>query len=266
MGGLYPTVRCERLRTKGRKILSARWMALGAAWPLTADDIRNLTGFYPNDCGIYQQAFVHKSAVRLTGIESNERLEFLGDAVLSLAVNDYLFHKHMDEREGFMTRLKTKLVSGTCLAGLAEKIGLSRHIAMNKKALNENWCCNKKMRENVLEALIAAIYKDKGFSHAKHFVIDLISRHIDHDSLALHTNAKDQLMFYTQQHKIDLPDYQEIPVPADTLVKFAIQTFVEGVSVGLGCGQTKREAEMVSARCALETLGVPTVQPREYVI
>lgn len=240
--------------------------AVGVEWPLSPEDIKTLTGFYPGNCAVYQQAFVHKSAVRLTGMESNERLEFLGDAVLSLAVNDYLYHRHPDEREGFMTRLKTKLVSGACLAGLAEKIGLSKHIAMNKKALHENWCCNKKMRENVLEALIAAIYLDKGFTHAKHFVVDLISRHIDHDILALHTNAKDQLMFYTQQHKTELPEYREVPVTADALVKFVIQTFVDGMSVGLGCGQTKREAEMVSARCALETLGVPTAEPKEYVI
>lgn len=235
-------------------------------WPPSRADIEQLLGWPIKNPALYQQAFVHRSAVKVTGTESNERLEFLGDAVISLTVNEYLYHKYPREREGFMTRLKTKLVSGACLASLAAKMGLAKHIVMNKKALDEGWCCNPNIMEDCLEALTGAVYLDLGFSAAKVFVTELLSDHIDFGSLALSTNGKDQLMFYTQQQKVDLPEYRLLPVPPDGLVKFAVQTFVDGQSVAVGTGQTKKEAEMSSARCALETLGVPHEEPREYVI
>ena len=237
-----------------------------ACWPVTVEDIQRITGVIPRSCDIYNQAFVHRSAVRLTGLESNERLEFLGDSVISLAVNDYLYCRYENEREGTMTRLKTRLVSGACLAGLAEKLELNKHIVMNKKALDEGWCCNPKIMEDCLEALTGAIYLDSGFERAKAFVLRLLEDHIDFENLSLNTNGKDQLMFWTQQHKIDLPEYRMIPVPPNSQIKFAIQTFVDGVSLGLATGNTKRAAEMMSARCALETLGVPMDEVKEYVI
>ena len=73
-------------------------------------------------------------------------------------------------------------------------------------------------------------------------------------------------MFHTQQKKLDLPEYRMVPLPPNSQVKFAIQTFVDGVSLGLATGQTKKAAEMMSARCALETLGVPLEEAKEYII
>ena len=237
-----------------------------ACWPLTVDDITRITGTMPRSCELYQQAFVHRSAVKLTGMDSNERLEFLGDAVISLAVNEYLYMKYPSEREGFCTMLKTKLVSGACLAGLAEKLDLARHIVMNKKALDEGWTRNPNIMEDCLEALTGALYLDQGFLAARAFVLHLLENHINYDNLALYTNSKDALMFHTQQQKVDLPEYRMIPVPADSAVKFAIQIFVDGMSVGLGTGSTKREAQMVAARSALETLYIPHAEFQEYVV
>lgn len=237
-----------------------------AHWPLTAEDIEVLVGWPVRNPQVYQQAFVHRSAVRLTGMDSNERLEFLGDAVISLVVSEYLYQKYPAEREGFMTRLKTKLVSGVCLASLAAKLGLAKHIVMNKKALDVGWCSNPNIMEDCLEALTGAVYVDLGLSYAKQFFTDLMLTHVDFDSLALLTNGKDQLMFYTQQQKVELPEYRLVPVAADSAVKFAVQAFVDGTSLGLGTGQTKKEAEMEAARCALRTLGVPHEEPRAYVV
>ena len=235
-------------------------------WPVTAADLQAMLGFPVHRPHLYQQAFVHKSASRITGMDSYERLEFLGDSVISLAVNDYLYHRYPDQREGFMTRLKTKLVSGACLAELAAKLGLDRHIMMNKKALDENWSSNPNVMEDCLEALVGALYLDMGLATAKVFILELIRRHIDHDSLQLMTNAKDALMGYCQQQKIDLPEYCMVDVGPGCAIKFAIQTFVDGVSLAIGTGQTKKDAEQMSAQTALETLGVPHNEPRAYVI
>lgn len=236
-----------------------------SAWPPSDVDLQAIFGFPVTRPHTYQQAFVHKSAVKAVGMDSYERLEMLGDAVISLAVNEYLYHRYPQEREGFMTRLKTKLVSGACLAQLACKIQLNRYIVMNKKALDEGWSSNPKIMEDCLEALVGALYLDMGLEAARKFIVTLVLRHIDHDSLALMTNAKDALMGYCQQQKIDLPEYCMLETPANGLVKFAIQTFVDGVSMGIGTGQTKKDAEQASAQVALENLGVPHQQPKAYV-
>lgn len=237
---------------------------MSECWPPTPTQIYNITNQPVTCVHLYQQAFVHRSAVKSTGLESNERLEFLGDAVISLAVNHSLFDQFPCQREGHLTRLKTKLVSGTCLAGLADRLGLHRYITMNKKALEEGWSHNSKIMEDCLEALTGALYIDQGFLAAKAFILNLLATHIDYHNLAIETNGKDMLMFYTQQNKIDLPEYRLIPVNPDSKIKFAVQTFVGGQSVGIGTGLSKKEAEMVSARVALETLGVPQEQPRSY--
>lgn len=235
---------------------------------MDGSDISAITWLPARNSSLYQQAFVHRSAVRLTGVDSNERLEFLGDSVIGLAVAEFLYFKYPGEREGFLTRLKTKLVSGACLSDLADKLGLAKHIVMNKKALDENWCANPNIMEDCLEALTGALYLDLGFQAAKGFIHRLLREHIHYDNLELNTNGKDQLMFYTQQHKIELPEYRTVEVPEKqrATIKFAVQTFVEGVSWGLGTGSTKKEAEMVSARCALENLGVPHQEPKAYVV
>lgn len=238
----------------------------GLQWPVPGWKLQEIFGFPVHDRPEYQQAFVHKSAARSLGMDSYERLEFLGDAVVGLTVSEYLFLKYQDEREGFMTRLKTKLVSGVCLAELAGKLNLNNHIVMNRKALDERKSSNPKLMEDCLEALIGALFLDLGLGAVRHFLLSLINTHVDHGNLQLMTNAKDALMGYCQQQKVDLPEYAMLPVNADSAVKFAIQTFVDGVSVGIGTGQTKKDAEQMSAQTALETLGVPHEQPRSYII
>ncbi|RYF11898.1 MAG: ribonuclease III [Deltaproteobacteria bacterium] len=238
-------------------------------WPVSGADLSAILGLDVVRPGVYQQAFVHKSGVKIAGMDSYERLEFLGDSVLSLAVNEYLFTRYPDEREGFMTRLKTKLVSGACLAELAAKRRLDRHIVMNKKAIEEGWSSNPKIMEDCLEALIGCLYLDMGLEAARHFIITLIATHIDHDNLRRESNAKDALMGYCQQQKVDLPTYAMLPLPEKahpSSAKFTIQTVVDGEPMGLGTGQTKKDAEQLSAQVALENLGVPFQHPRAFVV
>lgn len=238
-------------------------------WPVSAGDLATILGTPVHNPSRYQQAFVHKSGVKTAGMDSYERLEFLGDSVLSLAVNEYLFTRYPDEREGFMTRLKTKLVSGVCLAELATKLSLDRHIVMNRKAIEEGWSSNPKIMEDCLEALIGCLYLDQGLPAARLFIINLITAHIDHDSLKRETNAKDALMGYCQQQKIALPEYRMLALSANahtSSAKFTIQTFVDSVPMGLGTGPTKKDAEQLSAQVALENLGVPFQQPKAFVV
>ena len=237
-----------------------------ADWPLSSSQLTAIFGFPVSASDVFQQAFVHKSAVKLTGTDSYERLEFLGDSVIGLAVNDYLYHLYPNQREGHLTRCKTKLVSGVCLAELACKMHLDRHIVMNRKALDEGWCSNPKIMEDCLEALVGALYLEMGLPPAKTFIISLLTKYINHHNLQLMTNAKDALMGYCQQQKIDLPDYVMVDVPANCQTKFCIQTYVDGVSLGLATGSTKKDAEQLSAQTALETLGVPHQEPKAYVM
>ena len=140
---------------------------------VTRDEIQEILGMRVKNVSYYQRALVHKSihkaVKRYTGdlqeylIQHNERMEFLGDSVLSLIVANYLFHKYPDQDEGFLTRIKTKLVNGTQLAKLAKKINLGKHILMSNHVENIKGRDSQKILEDTFEAFLAAIFKDLGF-------------------------------------------------------------------------------------------------------
>ena len=166
------------------------------------DYIHNIFGFYPKNIALYRVAFTPKSmAAETVGNYhvSNERMEYLGDAVLSTVVADYLFHTYPTQPEGFLTEMRSRIVSRVSLNKLSEKLGFADYI-YHTPDVGSN---ARSMGGNAFEALMGAIYLDRGFDFAKHIIIDHIIRiHIDLEQLqTTDINFKSKLLEWSQKHK-----------------------------------------------------------------
>ena len=225
--------------------------------PATREEIEGLLGMRVRDIAHYQQALLHKSAVKIyNASQSYERLEFIGDSVLNLIVAKELFDKYPAEDEGFMTKLRTRIVSGKCLSQIAGKMGIQNHIRMNEKAMRQKWNENKRILEDAFEALIGAIYLDMGMYHAKTFVLHQLQEHVNEDDVMVDTNYKDMLMRYTQTNGAQLPVYQlhEEDGPNHNKV-FVMNVYIDGNLLGEGRANNKKQAEQNAAMKALQCLG-----------
>lgn len=220
------------------------------------EEIECLLGMRVRTLMYYQEALLHKSAVKLyNAIRSNERLEFIGDSVLNLVIAKYLFYMYPNENEGFMTKLRTRIVSGKCLSKIALKMNLHQYIRMNEKALRQNWNKNPRILEDTLESLIGGIYLDLGMYYAQEFIIHQIKTHVNFDELMIDTNYKDILMRYTQNKSIDLPLYELKKEDGPNHDKsFVIRVIVNNQCVGEGTAKNKKQAEQYAAYHALKKL------------
>ena len=171
-----------------------------------SDYIHNIFGFRPKNIALYRLAFTHKSKSDESVGDyhlSNERLEYLGDAVLELVVGDFLFRTYPTQPEGFLTEMRSRLVSRVSLNKLAQKLGFDEYIRYK----HENTTASnsfKSLGGNVFEALIGAVYLDRGFQFSQHVIIDRIVRiHIDLEQLQQEdVNFKSKLLEWTQKrHK-----------------------------------------------------------------
>lgn len=168
--------------------------------------IKNIFGFRPGNIFLYKQAMRHKSIARTikTGVkDSNERLEFLGDAVLSSIVADYLFKKYPFKEEGFLTETRSKIVSRASLNKLGFKIGLAEHLETSPDLMRH---ASSMLMGDALEALIGAIYIDKGFDFTNRTVIRyLFDIYMDiADVIETEVNFKSRAYEWAQHHKKDL--------------------------------------------------------------
>lgn len=195
---------------------------------ISRDEIQTiLGGMKPRHLENYRRALVHKSLnkyIKYTldqGLPvcsylvegkdpaSNERLEFLGDAVFNLIVGGYLFEKYPDKDEGFLTRLRTKIVRDTHCVKFSKLIGIGPFVLAGSIVKRDQFGnVNDKLLEDAFEAFLGAIYLDLGFTFSKAFVIKLIEKHVDLNLLHQDDNYKDILMRYTQTKGIELPEYK----------------------------------------------------------
>lgn len=230
-----------------------------------------LGGIRPKKLENYRRALVHKSLNKyikytldqglpvcsylVEGKEpsSNERLEFLGDAVFNLIVGAYLFEKYPTKDEGFLTRLRTKIVRDTHCVKFSKLIGIGPFVlagAIVKRDQVGN--VNDKLLEDAFEAFLGAIYLDLGFLFAKAFVIKLIDKHVDLNLLHQDDNYKDIIMRLTQTKGIDLPEYkvlsQEGP-PHKRIFTIQIELKIDNQihKMGKGTGSNKKDAEQEAA-------------------
>ena len=241
----------------------------------------------------YQRSFIHKSYIKKENKDdveleekpddcldlqerSNERLEYLGDAILSATVASYLYERFPDEEEGFMTRIRTKLVNGEMLGSLADKMNLNEFLVISRHV--EEKCNGRnsvKILEDIFESFIGAIYLDfneeemehprlefysgLGFQICQVFIINIIEKFVDFSDLILNDyNYKDQLMRYFQQKFKHTPKYKEVLVegpPNNRSFTMCVMKN-DNTVIAYGKEKSKKKAEQLASKNALIEMGV----------
>jgi ribonuclease-3 len=229
---------------------------------MTRDDVEELTGLRPINLEHYYQAFVHKSIQKHTKNsedamnytkQSYERYEYLGDSVLNLIVAHYLFNKYNDKNEGYLTRLRTKLVNGKTLAKLAKSINLGKYLLLSSNVEKIDGRRNDRILEDIFEALICAIYLDLGFTKANKFVITLIEKEINFDLLETDDNYKDILLRFCQNKMNNVPTYKTTNVSGPPHNReFEVTCYIQDMEYKKGVGKCKKQAEQIAAEQTLK--------------
>jgi len=213
--------------------------------------IKNLIGCYPHNISIYIQALRHKSVAveKHNGIRvSNERLEYLGDAVLDLVVADFMFHKYPYKDEGFLTLMRSKIVSRASLNKLAQKIGLDKYIELDKDSSNVYRSANG----DAFEAFLGALYIDLGYKKTKKIIINRILKcHIDIEELEnKEFNFKSKLLEWSQKSHKNI-EYKCVGTSGNGYLKhYLVNVIIDDKIVGSGKGHTIKEAEQIAAENA----------------
>lgn len=208
---------------------------------------------------IFIRALRHRSKLaddNFSSDDSYERLEFLGDAVLDLIVTEIIFDLFPHKNEGFLTKLRAKLVKGDALAMYARNLGLHNYMLLGKRVRGQGIEQSKSVLADVFEALIGALYLDAGYEPTSRFTKHVIERFIDIDTVINSLdNYKSLLLEYAQAKQIAIPTYQVISESGPGHDKtFEIEVSVDNKPVARGSGKSKKEAEQLAAHSALEIL------------
>lgn len=220
--------------------------------------IYNILGYYPHNLDLYREALAHKSR-QYRGQRghdnpvNNERLEFLGDAILEATVSDVVYHHFPNKREGFLTNTRSKLVQRETLGKLAERMGITELINASAHSSSHN----SYLGGNAFEALVGALYLDHGYKAVQHFVetkmMDSRTLNLD-DTAKKETNFKSKLLEWTQKNKLQC-EFQIVKETSDSNgPTFETRVIIEGVEAGTGKGFSKKQAEQETARQALSRL------------
>lgn len=206
----------------------------------------------PGNLALYKLALQHGSVKE--GADSNERLEFLGDAVLSLIIAEYLFKKYPRKEEGFLTEIRARIVNRASLGSLAKQMGIDALLNYKKNAMPKSGL--KFIYGNALEALVGAVYLDKGYESCRKFVLHrLLHRYIDLAALIQNdTNYKSQLVTWAsrKRQKVHFEIIAEKRVQGCR--EFTAQVTIEEKIAGQGQGSNKKQAEQQAAQAALAFL------------
>lgn len=222
--------------------------------------ISQIIGARPSNLGLYQLALRHTSASKETAIEgfreSNERLEYLGDAVLGMVIAEFLFKKYPYKDEGFLTEIRSRIVNRETLNGIARKIGLDGLIEYDGSR-TRSMPARTSMYGDALEALVGAVYLDKGFRFSRRFILKDLLSHYDID-LIVQTNGnfKSRLIEWAQREGKEIR-FDIISEQGNS----HFREFIAQVSVGddpfaTGSGYSKKKAEQAAAEKAFELLAI----------
>ncbi len=215
-----------------------------------ASFVRAVTGMIPLNLALYKVALQHSSIEE--GPTSNERLEFLGDAILSAVVADYLFKKYPLKEEGFLTDIRSRLVNRDSLNVLARKIHLDKLLHYDTNLIKRSG--QKFIYGNALEALIGAVYLDHGYDRCQKFVIErLIVNYINLKELIEHdTNFKSKIIQWAHKHHLQVIFRILEEKQHEYYKEFTAQVLINEKVMGEGTGRTKKCAEQMAAQKALE--------------
>ncbi|MDX2189251.1 MAG: ribonuclease III [Bacteroidota bacterium] len=221
--------------------------------------IYHLTGKEPANLDLYFLALRHSSSNKDKSeyIEkSNERLEYLGDAILGAIVAEYLFKKYPFKDEGFLTEIRSRIVNGESLGTLAKKIGLNKFIVHNSYSLGKH--SNKSMHGDALEALVGAIYLDRGFKFCRKFVLQkLLDTILDIEEIvSTDNNYKSKLIIWGQNNfkKVRFEIIQE--KDHKHYKEFEAKVYIDDEPRSVGNGSSKKKAEQDAARRECEVIGI----------
>lgn len=218
---------------------------------MTLDEIKN--SFKNKD--LFDLALTHRSWVNEhKGVRtSNERLEFLGDAILEYAVSKVLYSKFEDKEEGYLTALRANIVNTVSLAKTATKIKLGEIVYLSKGEEEGGGRTNQSLLADTFEAMIGAIFIDRGTSEAEKFILELLLTDVEKRAEEPLKDPKSQLQEYVQAQGLQAPMYKVIEASGpDHDKKFVLEVIVNDESWGKGTGKSKSTAEQEAARQALE--------------
>ncbi len=216
-----------------------------------------ILGFYPHNIELYRIALAHKSSHYVSSEKgrplNNERLEFLGDAILEAVTSDIIFHRYERKREGFLTTTRSKLVQRDTLNRLARETGLDALLKKNTTGRTHN----NYLGGNAFEALVGAVYLDRGYRHCHWFVSNrIIGKLVDLDDMARkEVNFKSKLLEWSQKNRIQLEfKLDESIDTSGNSPEFHSYAILEGITAGEGKGFSKKESHQQAAKEALVKL------------
>ncbi|GAB4320989.1 MAG: ribonuclease III [Bacteroidales bacterium] len=217
--------------------------------------VKNIFGFYPSNIHLYQQALRHKSvSIRLDNGQkiSNERLEYLGDAVLSAVVADYLFRKYPFKDEGFLTEMRARIVSRVQLNKLSRKLGLTSLIEADPQANHRS----RSLSGNALEAFVGAIYLDKGYRFTRKILVRrILDIHFDMEQLqSNNTNFKSQIIEWSQRVKIPVEFRMVEEMGSGFGKQYKVHLMIRDEVYGEGIDYSIKGAEQIAAGKAMARL------------
>ena len=211
-------------------------------------------GFYPHNISYYEQALLHKSSSVKSGkgrLINNERLEFLGDAILDAVVGDIVYRRFEGKREGFLTNTRSKIVQRETLNRVAVQIGLDKLIKFSTRQSSHN----SYMTGNAFEALVGAIYLDRGYDACMYFMEHrIIGPYLDLEKISRkEVNFKSKLIEWSQKNKVQI-DFELLSQAVDEFNSptFESVVLIEGIQAGKGVGYSKKESQQVAAHEAMD--------------
>lgn len=212
-----------------------------------------------NDINLLKKACTHRSYLnenRGVGLEHNERLEFLGDAVLELVVTSFLFRKYPDKNEGEMTSFRSALVNTHSLSKVALHIGVDEYLLLSKGETKDTGRARSIIHADTIEAIIGAVYLDKGYDAVANFISSELLEVIDIDEIVENKtwlDAKSRFQEKAQEITGFTPMYKTLKeIGPDHNKSFTLGVFLGDVQIALGTGLSKQEAEQKAAEKALE--------------
>lgn len=215
-------------------------------------------GFYPRKLAPYNEALKHKSCARFENGENrfrnNERLEYLGDAVLGAVVSDILYEHYGGKQEGFLTTLRSKLVRRDTLNKLAVQMGLHKFV---KHVGPRTSAHNSYMNGNAFEAFIGAIYLDRGYSYCMKFMQEQVFKHyINIEKVAAtEENFKSRLIEWCQKYQTEFAfNTEALPEEVNNTPKFRTIVTIEDIVCGEGTGYSKKESQQRAAKTAINQI------------
>ncbi|MBI3511065.1 MAG: ribonuclease III [Bacteroidetes bacterium] len=246
-------------------MFSFRYLFAPAGEKAFRKTLKNLLGFFPGNISLYRKAFTHSSAANQNKTkpgthkqnvttESYERLEFLGDAILSAAIADYLYMKFPYKDEGFLTKMRSRIVSRQQLGKLALKFGIEKFIEAESGLAGKSNSING----DVFEALIGAMYLDKGYDFTQRFIrVNILKYHLDIDEIeATDTDYKSKLIEWAQKNRKELKFVLVEEIGNGMNKLYAVEVTIDGVPYGRNQHTSKKKAEQEAAGKCLEELGL----------